>query len=564
MSGLHTVHVRVNDAASGEPTPVRIRFTRQDGSYLAPFGRLTDIPCRPNEDVGGNLFLDPERSHFRDDQGKYAYIDGTCEIQLPADPVRIQVRKGPEYRPILQTVTLGPGKLALRFAVERWIDLRKEGWYPGDVQAHFLSAHAALLEAAAEDLAVVNLLIVEWQQAPSPLPLSPGGRGSFLDPLSPGGRGSFLDPLSPGGRGLGVRGPVTIIPNMLAFSGQAPLLQMPGHLVVVNTLNHGGLLGGLGLLNCHRPVFPLSIGTGTEPAIDWTLADWCDQCHRKGGLVVWMQFGKTATGNAEEGFSGEVLADLINGKVDAVQVEYLDEARTRQIDEWYRLLNCGLKVPLVAGSAKVSNARALGCVRTYARLRPGEEFTYSSWIEAVRAGRTFVTNGPLLTLTVNGSDPGAVLDFPAGERNIAIRAEARSIIPFDRLELVHNGVVLAGVERPEEKDGGPGAPCTALLEGNLELPGSGWLAARCWSATEQVWDRGRPHRVAAHTSPVYVNVEGRPAPVEPISLALLVERLDKMLHWVEHGARFATDKVRQDLLGVFHAARDALIRRASG
>ena len=40
---LHTVHVRVNDAATGQPTPVRIQFTDENGTYYAPFGRL--IPC---------------------------------------------------------------------------------------------------------------------------------------------------------------------------------------------------------------------------------------------------------------------------------------------------------------------------------------------------------------------------------------------------------------------------------------------------------------------------------------------------------------------------------------
>ena len=45
-----------------------------------------------------------------------------------------------------------------------------------------------------------------------------------------------------------------------------------------------------------------------------------------------------------------------------------------------------------------SNRVLLGSPRTYARLQAGQEFTYKAWIEAVRAGRTFVTNGPLLVV----------------------------------------------------------------------------------------------------------------------------------------------------------------------
>src|SRR5207249_1448541 len=104
-----------------------------------------------------------------------------------------------------------------------------------DARAHFLTPHAALLEAAAEDLAVVNLLAVECK-------ISAAERS------------------------------YPAIPNILAFSGQRPALEMPGHMVVINTLNTHPVLGSLGLLNCHRVDYPLSFG-GPDGREDWTLAD---------------------------------------------------------------------------------------------------------------------------------------------------------------------------------------------------------------------------------------------------------------------------------------------------
>src|SRR5262249_22455400 len=153
MSGrLQTVHVRVNDAATGKPTPVRIRFTDAKGNYYAPFGRLTEFATETGVDVGGNVRIGKEA---------YAFIDGTCEIQLPAGPIHVKITKGPEYQSVEAQCELAPGKMALRFEVERWANLRAESWYSGDTCAFFLSSHAALLEAAAEDLAVVNLLARE-------------------------------------------------------------------------------------------------------------------------------------------------------------------------------------------------------------------------------------------------------------------------------------------------------------------------------------------------------------------------------------------------------------------
>ena len=96
----------------------------------------------------------------------FSYIDGACEVRLPPGPVTVEAFKGPEYLPLSRTITLGPGQIALRVAMERWTDLRAEGWYSGDTGCVSLSPHAALLEGAAEDLAVVNLLADERPPAP--------------------------------------------------------------------------------------------------------------------------------------------------------------------------------------------------------------------------------------------------------------------------------------------------------------------------------------------------------------------------------------------------------------
>src|SRR5262249_49511709 len=160
------------------------------------------------ESVGGDVVIGTRL---------YAYIDGSCEIAVPAGQLTFQISKGPEYRPIEQTLDVPLGKMALRFTIERWADWRKEGWYSGDTRCHFMSPPAALLEAAAEGLAVVNLLALEHVQA--------GFDGQ----------------------------PYRSFPNLVAFSGQQPCLERDGHTVVVNTHNRHPMLGNLGLLNCHRP-----------------------------------------------------------------------------------------------------------------------------------------------------------------------------------------------------------------------------------------------------------------------------------------------------------------------
>jgi hypothetical protein len=495
---LHTVHVRVNDAATGKPTPVRIRFLTQDGKYLAPFGRHPNPSF--SHDEAGSLCLGENK--------QYAYIDGTCEIQLPSGPFSVEVSKGPEYQVLCRKQTLGPAKISLRLEIDRWINLREQGWYSGDIGAFSPEAHAALLEGAAEDLAVINLLArQEWDHR---------------------------------------------YPNLLAFSGQRSAVEMPGHMVVVSTLNRHWVLGTLSLLYCHRVVYPLDFGGYEEPD-RWTLADWCDQCHRKGGLVVWWQ-PLAYRGGLD---LGEALADLILGKVDALQIHArfirltaADSFAIADLDTLWALLSAGLRVPIVAGRGEFRTV-ALGSPRTYARLVPGTDLSYRSWIEAIRAGRTFVTYGPLLSFTVEGRDPGEIVDLPDADRKVRVHAEARSWSPFDRLEVVANGVVVASTA-------GAGETLPVVIDMELALPDGGWVLARCIER-RQVSAVAHEDMVTALTSPVYVRVAGQPPRVDPEAVALLRRSLDETLEWVNSKGRFENEKQKENLAQILLKAKGKIL-----
>src|SRR5205823_11441107 len=110
----------------------------------------------------------------------------------------------------------------------------------------------------------------------------------------------------------------------------------------------------LGLLHCHRAVYPLTFG-GPDGADDWTLADWFDQCHRNKVLVVWAG----PKHEKSQMFGGEPLADLALGKVDAFEIDFWEDSPFDLLADWYTLLNAGLAVPLVGASGKESNGTAL-------------------------------------------------------------------------------------------------------------------------------------------------------------------------------------------------------------
>jgi len=275
-----------------------------------------------------------------------------------------------------------------------------------------------------------------------------------------------------------------------------------------NVMGHVNLLGGSG-----EPVYPLSgsAPVGNDDAyfgepLRTTMADWTDACRARGGLAVAPHFPYPP---------GEIAADIVLGKMDAVEVVIRGQQfNTLRVLDWYRYLNCGYRLPVVGGTDKMSAGTAVGSVRTYAYLGQAE-FGFPSWATAVRAGNTFTTTGPLLFLQADGHLPGSDITMPAGGGSVEVRVQAKSVVPLHRVEVVFNGRVVASREEAR------GARELTLQE-KVRLPGPGWLAARC----------GSSHGISAHTSAVYVRVPGEEAFSMPAA-AYMLTLIEGMQIWVE-------------------------------
>ncbi len=72
---------------------------------------------------------------------------------------------------------------------------------------------------------------------------------------------------------------------------------------------------------------------------------------------------------------------------------------------YFQMLEAGLRIPLTAGSGFAKTPSPLGYNRVYALIGNASNET---WWQAIRAGNSFVTNGPLLRVNANGMPPGHV------------------------------------------------------------------------------------------------------------------------------------------------------------
>ena len=91
-----------------------------------------------------------------------------------------------------------------------------------------------------------------------------------------------------------------------------------------------------------------------------------------------------------------------------------DEIAAMQL--WYRLLNCGFRLAISAGTDSFTNIAdhyTPGGGRVY--VHAGSELRYDEWVANYKRGRSFASNGPVIILTADGKEPGDEL-LPCGLR----------------------------------------------------------------------------------------------------------------------------------------------------
>jgi len=494
------VHVSVVDDSSGKPTPTRIHFAGPNGEYLPPHGHHSEVNTNWFEDYAGEVKLGDT---------DYAYVPGNFQIELPVGEVYVELSKGFEYAPVRKRIKVRPGQRELELRVGRRFDLRSEGWVTADTHVHFISPQTAWLEGQAEGLNLVNLLASQWGK---------------------------------------------MFTNVADITGEASGSSADDTIVWVGTENRHHLLGHISMLGARgEPVFPMCGGGPGEAYFGdpefRLLAEWAQQCREQQGVSI------------RPHFPGPVAEDpsyIVLGLLDAAELRsYVgtsdDPLSSPALAEWYRYLNCGYRVSVAGGTDKMSAATPVGGSRTYAKLLPDQPFTFDAWGEAVRAGRTFVSNGPLIGMTVEGREVGEEISLPGGGGTLEIGAWATSVWPIRRLEIVVNGRVV------DASTAGKGSSRLSL-KSKIPFDSSSWVAARCVSDLQkQMWMMGAGP-LGAHTSPVYVTVGGE-RPFNPTDAMYMLTLLEGSVAYLNTlGTRLSEGRHRE-MIELVERARESLRSR---
>lgn len=440
----------------------RLPRPSSDAVALRPMMDLTRTvtrqPLRGSGAYGASLpWPAPNQSAF--------YVDGRYSARVPAGRYDVVICKGPEYRFWRASLDVKPDATATIAArLTRWDDLAARGWFSGDDHVHYARAGAEddrslLLVAQAEDLHVLNVLqmgnVANTHFRQQDWQIVASDRDSTF---------------------------------VLAPGQEDPRTSYRGHAIQ---------------LHLTEPIREL----GHYFLYDLVFA----RARQQGGLTGYAHVGmeRAPSFPARRGLALDVPAGLVDF------VEIL-QAGSANLETWFDFLNLGYKLVPTAGTDFPYLDLRLGAVRNYVKV--DGRFTPSRWFAALRAGRTFVSCGPMLEFTVNGAEMGSELQLRAGEE-IVISASARINPDIDRIdciELIEQGEVIRTVSAA------PGATDLRLDCRRTATHGT-WFVIRA---------RGKRRLIDAQSlalsAPIYVRVDNE-GTWKPTAVPAIVERLENEL-----------------------------------
>jgi hypothetical protein len=492
----------------GRSVPARVAVLGSDGKAAAP------LAAWMHADDGFDRARQSSETH-------YFHCTSPCTLDAPAGDASIWVQRGFRYLPWRQTVKLSGGTARTLTVKLQANDLPASfgKWRSADLHVHMNYGGAyrnrpeiLARQARAEDLDVVYNLIVNKEER---------------------------------------------IPDIGYFRSDPDPASGDGVLIMHAQEYHTSFWGHLGLLDLSDHLLTPDFSAYQHTALASPYPHngaVADLAHAQGALVGYVHpFDWDIDPAKEKSLSNELPADVAHGKVDYIEiVGFSDHKATANV--WYRLLNLGHRLPAGAGTDAMANYASLrgpvGMNRVF--LDTGGDMSPKALSAALKEGRTFASNGPLLGLELDGKRPGDTVSRTAPGK-LRYRIALRSPVEVDHLELVSNGKVVKSFHLTGDRRSLDAA-------GELSVDAGGWLLLRAWNdgADPEVLDI-YPY---ATTSPIYLQLPGG-APPAPQDAAYFAAWMGRVIEATERRNDFNNAREREAVMEYLRKARDHYLRLAT-
>lgn len=444
-----------------ENATVQFMVTDDNGEIIPCRIHLTDDAGRPQKVVGYPFWND----HFT--------CSGDATVSLPAGEYRWQIERGPEYERRSGSVTVQAMQTTkVGTTLTRMVSLRDENWYSGDLHVHRLESDIEQLMRS-EDLDFAYT--IGWWNTPAPSPVAAEKIEHQFGTNRVYCTGAGEDERAGGA---------------LLFFG----LRTPLDLTVQSREYPSPMQFVLSAREQNRDVW-----IDIEKPFWWDVPTWLavaepdsigimhNHMHR-GGVLDNEAWGKQRDMSQFPGVHGNGLW-------------------TQEI--YYHILNCGLHVPPSAGSASGVLPNPVGYNRVYVQLGK-QPLTSDNWFAALKSGRCFVTNGPLLRVTANQQFSGESFSIES-TREIELEIDLTSNDHVTDLEVIYNGSVYQRIPCADQTE--------QTLRTTLEVSQPGWFLIRAIADVDHTFR-------CASTAPWYIKGENNKTRISRRSV-------DFMLKWID-------------------------------
>ena len=193
------------------------------------------------------------------------------------------------------------------------------------------------------------------------------------------------------------------------------------------------------------------------------------------------------------------------------------------IGAYYKLLNCGFRLGLTAGTDYPCNdSEPLGSLLTYVHVKD-QPLTYRGWVDGIRDGRTVVSrkgHAEFLDMKIdNQYGPGDIIKAKSKSSiQVTVIWTAIDETP-GKIELVKNGRVAASYSGIVK----PGMP--VIFKTQIPFDASGWVCARRMNEKGHV----------THSAPFYVSVDNKPIRASADDARFFVSWIDNILKNIAPG-----------------------------
>lgn len=493
------VTLRVVDAKTGAPLPAVLRVRRDGGAVLALPGLLPRATG-----ISAQSFGESAHSHL----ASWYVLDGEAEVLLPGEALTIEAMHGLEYA--RGHAHLESGAESAEIRLNRVYNRADAGLVAGNVHLHLQQmAHAEALHyagavARADGLDMVFVSYLERAEADAEYTSNHFTRA-----------------------------------DLAQLSAETGVVFGWGEEYRHNFHRQAGY-GHAMILDLARLILPASLGPDITKMGDDSqpLRPGLLQARAQQATLLW----------CHNRMGHEDIPSWVAGILDG-QIVFDQGSVGGYEDGFYGYLNVGLQVPLATGTDWFYRDMAM----TY--VEAPQPVTTATWLEALRAGKSFITNGPLLDFRVNGRGPGAALAVDRGG-SLTAAVEAVGQDDFGAVELVVNGHVVASAATTRGVD-----RYTARLETPVTANEPLWIAARV-APFDGPYDRPEPEPIGfnaygkplfAHTSPVYVAVDGEGVFDEDAARGLIAE-LEESKATIAAVGQFADATARNNVIALYDEA----------